>query len=226
MASSISTLLPQLQARLKLKGVASEPAEEELKGFLRSAVKRAFGELPPIFETEALVGDDLVAPVPDLRQVLYVQSERDVLLMHEWTQAKNAVRLRNFAVARPGEVVLVWHTSSQSLAMEDDTDTVESSCALGEDWLEEYILELAVRYTLQHMINIAGSASGDLHGQQYRVSQDEGEAIFTRLERERGRFELMLRESQVDRALYRPPHRRSPLAGFRNRGKIVNRAAS
>ena len=222
MAATIPELRAKVIARLKLSGAASEPSNAQLDEFVLSAVKQALAELHPIFELEALVTAQLTALVPDALQLIAVQSERDILVEHEWTRMSTGVRLRSYRVAKPGETVLVWYTKRFVLSLVASVDT---SCALGVDWLEDYMLELSTKLALGHMINISGSMSGELHGQQYRVTQDQIEALHRRLQLERGRLELMIREAKADRVFFSPPLRRSALRGFVNRSRHVNRAA-
>lgn len=231
MSSSISEIVENMADRLKLHNwndsslegfYEDEPTMSQLEKFAVLAFKQALAEMPPVHHGQFTVDENLLVEVPDLLQVLYVQSERDILIDTEYTEWNEGIRIYSYQVAKPGESVRVWYTGIVALET-DPEQSFDTSCIFGQDWLDEYILEIAVRSAVQHMINISGTSGATQYGSMYRVSQDQTQALHQRLMMDVNRWHESKKEAKNARMAIRPPLRRSPLAGFRNRSSIRNR---
>lgn len=229
--SSIAEIVEHMADRLKLHNwndsslegfYEDEPTMSQLEKFAIQAFKQALAEIPPVQQGEFLIDENLFVEIPDLIQLQYVQSERDLLIDTEYTQWNEGLRIYSYQVAKPGEKLFVWYTAVVGLES-DPEKSFDTSCIFGKDWLDEYILEMAIRSAVQHMINISGTSGATQYGSMYRVSQDQTQALHQRLMLEVARWHESKKEAKNARMAIRPPLRRSPVAGFRNRSSIRNR---
>ncbi len=214
MASTIATLLLQVEARLNLTNAGAEMSDIQISDELRLAFKGIGGTLPPVLHTTLALGNAYTAALVHDR-LFFVSADGMPLFPWEYTSSGANIRVQPTAAAR-GDTLQVWYFVAPTIVT-GSTLTVDTTCIFGNDWLEELAVIKASMETCLRQTSLSASNSPTDYGALYRTLGERYEAVYTAHQRTWDTwFQSKERELQARDTNGPDPVSYSGHVGFRN----------
>jgi hypothetical protein len=215
MASTIATLLAEVESRLNLTNAGAEPSDNQISDFLRLAFKELIGVLHPVTHTTLTLGNTHTAALAHDR-LFFVSRDGLPLYPWEFTTSGANVKVASTAANR-GDTIEVWYFAAPSIVT-GTTTSVETSCIFGDDWLEELAVVKASMEAALRQQNLSMSNSGMDYGVLYRQLGEQYDRLFAA---HRQTWDMWYQQKNTElqaRQMNGPdPRSYSPFTGFRNR---------
>lgn len=200
-----------------------------IEDMLRREFKNLWSRVPPIFRGAFTVdANNEITIGNDLNSVLYLSGRRAMLIPEvEWSETEEGAFIFNTPDATTGDTAIAWYTTTPEIAYSGDgtpTTTIDSTCVLGPDWLEQAAEYGAAMQVLLRTSRDAASGSSDRDSTVYRVleatyNQRVAELMSARerwLARMDGRLNARV---QLGKSVVRD----SDLPNFHNRSGFISR---
>jgi hypothetical protein len=215
MASTIATLLLEVESRLNLTNAGAEPSDNQISDFLRLAFKELIGVLPPVAHTTLTLGNTFTAALTHDR-LFFVSADGLPLFPWEFTTSGANVKVQSTAANR-GDTIEVWYFAAPTITT-GSTTSVETSCIFGDDWLEELAVVKASMEAALRQQNLSMSNSGMDYGVLYRTLGEQYDRLFAAHRQTwDGWFQMKNMELQARQMNGPDPRSYSPHVGFVNR---------
>lgn len=220
MASTIATLLLEVETRLNMTNGGAEPSDGQISDFLRLAFKDLIGTLPPVQHTTLTLGNNYSAALTHDR--LYFVSVAGLpLFPWEFSTSGNTVVVQPTAADR-GDTIQVWYSAAPAITT-GSTTSVDTDCIFGDDWLEELAVLEACKQSALRQQNLSMSNSGMDYGVLYRQLGERFNEVYNQ---HRLTWDMWFQQKNMElqaRSLNGPhPVRYSGHAGYANRSKKTN----
>ena len=222
MTSTISTLLAEVEGRMGITNAGAEPSNDQISDYLRQAFIDLFGVLKPPSHTTLTVGNTYTAALTH-DQLFFVNAAGVPLFEWEFSSSGANVLVQSSAAER-GDTLQVWYYAMPAITLgASGSATVDSSCILGDDWLQELAVTKAAMLACLRQINQAASNSPQDYGSLYRVLEETYNTLFQqhRMAWEQW-YQQMLMGRQERAATGPAPVSYSGHVGFKNRSKVRN----
>jgi hypothetical protein len=213
MATTVATQRAEIVKRLNIGSTTLEPTTAMIDQWIRDGFREGFGVLQPPFKTSATITSDAAAVTAD--RVLYVLVDGLILIEgEEWQHGASGVR--DIPRRYNAESATIYYTNVPDLT----GATIESSCALGDDWLESYVAHYAEEEALVRLSQTAAGQQGT-SGPTFRVINERRKILLASLQRQRDMWKSDMDERMRVRLSFGPHFRREHAwAGFRNKSHM------
>jgi hypothetical protein len=220
MASTIATLLVEVESRLNLTNAGAEPSDNQISDFLRLAFKELIGVLHPVQHTTLTLGNTHTAALTHDR-LFFVSRDGLPLYPWEFTTSGANVKVASTAANR-GDTIEVWYFAAPTITT-GSTTTVETSCIFGDDWLEELAVLRAMMPVCDRLSSLSPSNSGPDYLVMKRTIGEDYDRIFNQHKATWYQWFSMKNMELQARQMNGPdPVRYSGHVGFRNSSRVFN----
>ena len=218
MATDISAAAVDIMDRLLIGGTAQEPTEAMLATWLRAAFKEQIGNLKPVVRAVLPVTRweaDLVAD-----QVFYVSDGLRTLFRDiEWGDDGQKVYLDTSI--NPDQIT-AWYFTDPGITA--STDSVNTSCIFGGDWLEEIAKTMAMAQAYERIAGTAADQNEAQAASMLRVEwADKVERMYKWKRGEWDNWQSRMEQGMQRRAAMGDlPVRSTPYSNFVNKSSLRN----
>jgi hypothetical protein len=220
MASTIATLLLEVESRLALTNAGAEPSDNQISDFLRLAFKDVIAALPPVQHTTLTLGNAYSTALAHDR-LFFVSASGLPLFPWEYSTSGANVLVQSAAADR-GDTIQVWYFAAPTITT-GSTTSVETSCIFGDDWLEELAVIKASMEACLRQTSLSASNSPSDYSVLYRTLGEQYDRVFNQ---HRATFDMWLQQKNMElsaRSMNGPqPVRYSGHTEFRNQGRKAN----
>lgn len=218
MATTVATLRATVIAKIGTGTTANEPTTGQVDAWIREGFREGFTIFQPPFKaaSTAISGDAVAVSGAD--RILYVLVGGLMLIQgEEWQHGASGVT--DLPRRYHGQTPTIYYTAVPDLT----GSTIESSCVLGDDWLEPFVTLYAVSEQYQRLANTSASHGAQQAGSLLRVSEERRGTLTNLMLQQRNTWEMHMENMLARRAALGPGVlRESPFAGYRNRGRMSN----
>lgn len=217
MATTVATLRASVITRINVGSTTLEPSTANVEQWVRDGFREGFGIFQPPFKMTGTVASDAVA-VSGADRILYVLIDGLILAEgEEWQHGASGVA--NLPRRFHGETATIYYTAVPDLT----GSTIESSCVMGDDWLESYATHYAEEEALIRLANTAPSREGQYAASLMRAVNERRKDLTNQLRAERQQWKADMDNMLARRLALGPRVRRDHAwAGFTVRGGFRN----
>ena len=216
MATTVATLRATVILKLGIGTTANEPTTAMVDLAIREGFREGFSIFQPPFKSSVTISSDAATQAAD--RILYVLADGLILIEgEEWQHGSGGVIQlpRRFNA----ESATIYYASVPDLT----TSTIESSCVLGDDWLEPFVQSHTVSECFLRLSQSSTSHGGTYAAAHIRTNEERRTRLAERMQRQRDTWQQTMENLMARRLALGPRVRReSAWAGFSSKGRMSN----
>lgn len=223
MAITVSEAATLVSEQLNVPSGATPPTTQMLQDYIARAARRLFSAARPVFLTNVTLSTNLEVAVSNKARILHVEINNRPLVLSEWIETDDSLRVTSYNNATVGDEAYVWYIKSSAIA--DEATSIDLDCIHGADWGYEALVTYAEMLALERMAQ-TDPANANIHWSGYRVVERRYEQQMAELRQARSEDLQQLGQRVSHRiSLGDGFFRESGLSGFLNESNLIDRTA-